>query len=317
MIPMKGWRLKEITWIGFFVAVAWIVFAPHAAAAGLPAPPAQAASPPPDVATLLAPMLAAATGIERIIEMLWSYFESGAQQFAAALGLGQTWATYARGQIVNAEAALTSLAQQALEVEKKLRTLPPRPAPAALMDPAAQQAEQTWLQTLAARANIIKQIDDAQSTLKDAQEQLLDALRSERYKNFKQSLSVLIGLGLGLAVAFATNLDIFKLLNLSTSAGVFGVFITGLIIGAGTGPVHSLIGILQQSRDTLDQAANLFSSRARKNITDQYTALMAANATAGQDSAFESTSRALAPVLPTDPTPTQQQLRTIERLARR
>ena len=163
-------------------------------------------------------------------------------------------------------------------MEDRIRKLPPRPAPAAQTDPAAAQTEQTWLQTLAERANIVKQIDDAQGTLKDAQEQLLDALNSARYKSIKQSLSVLISLGLGLAVAFATNLDIFRLLNLSTNAGVFGVFITGLIIGAGTGPVHSLIGILQQSRDTLDQAANLFSSRARKNITDQYTTLMQANA---------------------------------------
>ena len=316
---MKGWRLKEITWIGFFAAVAWIVFAPHASAAGLAAPPAQGTTPPPDVATLLAPLLAAATGIERIVEMVWNYFESAAQQVAATLGMGQTWAAYARGQIVTAESALTDLAKQALVVEDRIRKLPPRPAPAAQTDPAAAQTEQTWLQTLAERANIVKQIDDAQGTLKDAQEQLLDALNSARYKSIKQSLSVLISLGLGLAVAFATNLDIFRLLNLSTNAGVFGVFITGLIIGAGTGPVHSLIGILQQSRDTLDQAANLFSSRARKNITDQYTTLMQANAVTTSQATPKSlsTSRELAPVTPTDPTPTQQQLRTIERLARR
>ncbi len=322
---MKSWRLKEITWIGFFGAVAWIVFAPHTAAAGLAVPGGQAATTTsPDVATLLAPMVAASTSIERIIEMLWNYFESAAQHVAAGLGLGQTWAAYVRGQIVNAEAALNSLAKQALEVENRIRTLPPRPAQAMLTapgtapTPAAHQTEQTWLQALAERANIVKQLDDAQSTLKDAQTQQLDALNSQRYRSIKQSLSVLLGLGLGLAMAFATNLNIFQLLGLSTTAGVFGVFVTGLIIGAGTGPVHSLIGILQQSRDTLDQAANLFSSRARKNVTEQYTSLMQVNATlAAQPATAEAASRDLAPVQPTDPTPTQQQLRTIERLARR
>jgi hypothetical protein len=317
---MKGWRLKEITWIGFFAAVAWIVFAPHASAAGLAVPPAQDANPTPDVGTLLAPLLAAATGIERVVEMLWNYFESAAQQVAATLGLGRTWASYARGQIVNAEAALTTLAQQALAIEAKLGKLPPRPDPAAVAaDPASREVEQNWLQTLGERANIVQRIDDAQATVQDAQQQLLNSLKSARYKSIKQALSVLISLSLGLVTSFTTNLDIFNLLHLTKAASIFGVVLTGLIIGAGSGPVHSLIGILQQSRDTLDQAANLFSSRARSNATEQYATLMQANAAATAQAAPESAaaSRELAPITATNPTPTQQQLRTIERLAQR
>jgi hypothetical protein len=316
---MKGWRLKEITWIGFFAAIAWIVFAPHVSAAGMALPPAQdTTTPPPDVGTLLAPLLAASTGIERVVEMLWNYFESAAQQVAATLGLGRTWAMYARSQIVNAEAALTTLAQQALAIEAKLGKLPPRPDPAAVAaDPAAREMEQNWLQTLSERANVVQRIDDAQATVQDAQQQLLNSLKSARYKSIKQAVSVLISLSLGLVTAFTTNLDIFRLLNISMTAGIFGVILTGLIIGAGSGPVHSLIGILQQSRDTLDQAANLFSSRARSNAAQQYATIMQANAATTQAQTEAVASRELAPVTPANPTPTQQQLRTIERLAQR
>jgi hypothetical protein len=317
---MKGWGLKELTWIGFFGFVAWLVFAPHAGAAGLPAPPAAPSgqAPPTDVGTLLTPVVAAATSIERILEMFWNWFENAAQQFVATLGLGKEWAAYTRSQIISAQTALSSLAHQATVLEARMLNQPPPPpsAPPDANDPnrALQEEHQ----------GIIQKIDAAQSKLKDAQQQLAGALASPRYKSRKQTWSVLLGLGLGAVTSFSTGLNIFSLLGISQTTGDFGVLVTGLVIGAGTGPVHSLLGILQQSRDALDQVANLFSARSQRTVTEQYTALTQSNLAVAQaqTQAANQVAQArgletAAPVPMPDPTPTEEQLRTIERLARR
>ncbi|HMA36461.1 MAG TPA: hypothetical protein VKY74_18535 [Chloroflexia bacterium] len=293
---MKRFNIGQVGWIAVIGGLGWILLAPHAAAGGLPAPGDQAPATS-DVGTLLAPLLAASTGIERVIEMFWSWFESGATQVVASLGLGQAWARYARNQIAAAETALTDLAIQA----EQLR----HPAPGT---PPAVPATGTALD---------QKIDEAQQKLADAQQQLRNALKSDRYTSLKQSISVLTGLVLGLIVAYVTRLDMFQLLNLSKNAGDFGLIVTGLIIGAGSGPVHSVIGLLQQSRDAVDQAANLFSSRARQNATQTLTALMTANAASAAPPP-DSGTRDLGPAAPAAPAPvTQEQLRMIERLATR
>jgi len=40
------------------------------------------------------------------------------------------------------------------------------------------------------------------------------------------------------------------------------VLITGLVIGSGSYPVHSLVGILQQGKDTLDSVKGYFNRSA-------------------------------------------------------
>jgi hypothetical protein len=169
----------------------------------------------------------------------------------------------------------------------------------------------------------IQKIDAAQTKLKDAQQQLSSALTSPRYKSRKQSLSVAIGLVLGVITSFTTGMNIFSLLNIPDT-GNFGIVVTGLDIGAGTGPVHSLLGILQQTRDALDQVANLFSARSQRTVTEQYTALTQSNLAVAQAQTQAANQvaqarglEAAAPVPMPDPTPTEEQLRTIERLARR
>src|SRR5262249_33079964 len=88
---------------------------------------------------------------------------------------------------------------------------------------------------------------------------------SDRYRSLKQSISILVGIGLGIAVAFISGLDMFVLLGLQPAnwAGhPLGMLLTGVIIGAGTGPVHSIIGLLQQTRDAVDQPATLSNAGA-------------------------------------------------------
>src|SRR5205085_6667342 len=86
---------------------------------------------------------------------------------------------------------------------------------------------------------------------------------------------------MGIGIAGASGLDMFKLLGLipnTAGTNLYTVLITGLVIGAGSGPVHSVIGLLQQARDATDQAANLFSSRSKRNISEMMTNLVTANA---------------------------------------
>jgi hypothetical protein len=51
----------------------------------------------------------------------------------------------------------------------------------------------------------------------------------------------------------------FALLGIAAVPERFDVFITGLVIGSGSYPVHSLVGILQQGKDTLDSAKGYFN----------------------------------------------------------
>ncbi len=51
------------------------------------------------------------------------------------------------------------------------------------------------------------------------------------------------------------------------------VFITGLVIGTGSYPVHSLVGILQQTKETLDGAKG-YLNRAGTPFTAQKTTEM-------------------------------------------
>jgi hypothetical protein len=60
----------------------------------------------------------------------------------------------------------------------------------------------------------------------------------------------------------------FALLGIGTVPAKFDILITGLIIGTGSSPVHSLIGILQQGKDALDSLGGFLDSRAKPAKTD-------------------------------------------------
>jgi hypothetical protein len=235
---MKRFGLTSWLGIGIVAGAAWLVFGASAGAHQVVAqgttPDAATTS---DVGTLLAPMVAAATGIERILEMAWSWFENAGRQLVATIGLGASWANYAQLQVHNAEATLTALTQQA------------RPGAAAI------------------DLTLDQRIAEAERNLINAQQRVSNALDSDRYRRAKQAASIIVGVGLGIAITIITGLDMFKLLGLTTSANIFGEIVTGVIIGAGTGPVHSLIGLLQQTRDAVDEAANFFNARALENKT--------------------------------------------------
>lgn len=302
-------------------AVAWLVYAPYVSAAG-GVGQATPVTPSAGVNDLLGPVLAAATGVERIVEMGWGIFESVAQRFIAVLGMGQAWTSYAHDEVQSANADINQLAAAIA----RLRHAPPAGAPGATTSAASGTSDPQGLALLAA------QMDVAQQRLSDAQQQLSNALQSTTYLSFKRAVSIFSGLVLGVSISSLTSINLFQLLHLPNDGGFYGVLVTGLIIGAGSGPVHSIIGLIQQARDATDQAANLFASRSKRNATESIINLLTANATAAASTTDPATPEGAARDLPPDgvreappaspvaaPVPriTQEQLRAIERMAHR
>ncbi len=185
---------------------------------------------PADVTGTLAPLLVAATGVERLIEMGWNFLESRFLEVVSWIGMGEEWVEYAHTEVSSARTTLHNLVRQA--------------------DPVAPAAD------------ALKTAADA---LRSAHKLLESSLESQGYVSFKQAASVIAGLFLGVIVAFSAGLDMLQLLQLSGKATIAGMLITGLIIGTGSGPVHSIIGLLQQTRNAVGQAADFFDSRAGQN----------------------------------------------------
>src|SRR4030095_16889416 len=82
------------------------------------------------------------------------------------------------------------------------------------------------------------------------------------YISAKSAISIVLGLMLGVIIAAVGQLQMFALLGIAVVPAKFDVFITGLVIGSGSYPVHSLVGILQQGKDTLDSAKGYFNRLA-------------------------------------------------------
>lgn len=191
-----------------------------------------------EVALILAPLLAAATTIERVIEMGFSWFESIVISASTFLNVGGSYVKWAREQVDTCRTALLS-------------------AP-----PAG--------------------ISAAEEALHDAEQRLKGWVDSEPYLSTKRGLSVLIGIILGIVVAWVSKLQMFKLLGVnlvSLNAAEnnpalaqflmsVDVLVTGLAIGTGSAPVHSLIGILQKSKDAIDEARALARARSLQAVAD-------------------------------------------------
>jgi hypothetical protein len=185
------------------------------------------------VAIALAPLVAAATAIERVIEMVFNWYESAVLSIGGAAGLGGSYVKWAREQVSAYRNALIN---------------------------ASSESEISRLEEL----------------LLDAQQRLKDSLKSEPYVSLKRAVAVLLGIVLGLVAAFSTGLQMFQLLGIDLSSmnaaagspSVSGVVatldmvITGVVIGTGSAPVHSLLGILQNTKDAIDQVRALAQGRS-------------------------------------------------------
>lgn len=232
MRRFTGLLFFGLLWAGLFAISAY-------AQQGAPVTPAAQADV--SIAVLFTPMLAASTGIERTMEMFWNWFEALFTNFIAFVAMGWEWTRWVREEIEMTNKAVNDLALQLAQLRRAALT-PAR---------ATQETE------------LIAALRIAEEQLKSAQAHLRTVLTSDRYRSIKQALSVLAGIVLGVLVSAAADLKMFALLGITTVPAAVDIVVTGIVIGTGSGPVHSLVGILQQGKETIEQTSALMRGRSQ------------------------------------------------------
>lgn len=191
---------------------------------------------------VLAPVLAAAAGVERTLETTFNIIENSWKSLVAYLGRGLRWLNAAELEV---DSARQWLADVSARYNEELRSLEIRDGMSA-SDLSSEMQDKIF----AAKT----MLDLAQNRLDDAENNLANVTASDGYRSAKAAVSIVLGLILGVIVATLGQLQMFAMLGIGSVPAPVDVLITGLVIGSGSYPVHSLVGILQQTKDTLDGA---------------------------------------------------------------
>ncbi len=222
-------------WVGVGVSalvVIWVAVIASVFTQALPKIDITKPAPGTDLSLLLAPIIAAAAGIERVLEAAFSYFETRLRWIVAFLAQRISWFEWARSEVIRINDALNRAASDAQALDP--------------LTEAGQKAQEA--------------LEVLEQQVEAAEKRLDQLVTFVEYKNIKGSLAIIIGLWLGVLVATAGSIRIFAALGIPIESHV-DVILTGLIIGTGSQPVHSLIGILQQTKDTLDGAQGFLKAK--------------------------------------------------------
>jgi ElaB/YqjD/DUF883 family membrane-anchored ribosome-binding protein len=246
--------LVVVIWIGLFI---WVFFiAPVLPTTGVSAPPPGAS-----LLVVLAPIVAAATGVERLLESVFNTLENVWRTGVAYLGNGMRWLKLAETEVADARAWLQNIGLVASNLEAKyadeMNELMQQPN----LDQIAAQLENLRRRADQETANVQKLLAEAEARATGAEKKLAQASSSPDYISAKAAASVVLGLMLGVIVATMGQIKMFALLGIAMPARI-DVFATGIVIGSGSYPVHSLVGMLQQGRDALDGLGNFLNNRA-------------------------------------------------------
>jgi hypothetical protein len=180
-----------------------------------------------DIATVLAPLLALALVIERIIETVFDLFEqfnADIAKLGTAGEKGLQWLTRELDRAWEAAEAAANALGGSTEGDSKL----------------------------------LKELELAEQRIIKANSRIAGLTKDPKYVSTKRMLSIWMSLLLGLLVAILSDKGIFELLQFRVPR-ILDMLVTGFIIGAGSGPMHSLIGILQGAKDTLEGIGELAS----------------------------------------------------------
>ena len=223
------------------------LWAGAALAQGGSTPPAQTTTPP-SVLVALAPILAAATAVERTLEAVFNFLESTGLRLIGRLAMGVDWLEWAVLEVNGANHAIRTASAE-------LRRLVAEEAQTAAGSSVATALGER-------KAALLSELDAAEGWLRDSEKRLQDAVKSTSYVRLKQVLSLVLGVVVGTAFTLLARLDILLLLGLNNPFPALGYLLTGFIVGTGTGPVHSLIGLLEQTMNTLYQVRGWVSGKA-------------------------------------------------------
>lgn len=243
---MRAWfRILVLLIIGIWVGLtAWVLF--FAQITDATASPLEASA---NLTVVLAPILAAAAAVERTLETLFNVIEGSWHTMVAYLGRGMRW-------LKSAETEVKQARQFLAEVADKYN------AEMGNIEMGQVSVSQLTAAVQAKMDDVNRMMGLAQQRLDDAEDKLSEATSSENYINAKTAISVVLGLMLGVIIAALAQLQMFAMLGVGIVPARFDVLITGLVIGSGSYPVHSLVGILQQGKDTLDSVKGYFNRSA-------------------------------------------------------
>lgn len=243
---MQRWfRFLVLLVIGIWVGlILWVVF--YAQITDADALPLEASA---NLTVVLAPLLAAAAAVERTLETIFNVVEGSWRTMVAYLGRGMRWLKSAETEVKQARQFLEEVADR---YNMEMGNMEIGHGPVSQLTAAVQAKidEVNAMMTL------------AQQRLKVAEDKLSEATSSENYINAKTAVSIILGLMLGVIIAAVAQLQMFAMLGVGIVPADFDVLITGLVIGSGSYPVHSLVGILQQGKDTLDSVKGYFNRSA-------------------------------------------------------
>jgi len=215
-----------------------------------------------NLTVILAPVLAAAAGIERFLETIFCVIEGNWRTLVAYMGRGMRWLHNAELEV---EGARQWLANISAEYSRQLKDLPMSSAPAQPGQPVPQQEPKNVFTVANEKLESAKKLMDlAEKRLQTAEAQLSQVTASSGYRNAKRAASIYLGLLLGLIVATASSLQMFALMGVKVGDPRIDVIVTGFVIGSGSAPVHSLINILQSAKDTLDSAQGWLDAAKKK-----------------------------------------------------
>jgi hypothetical protein len=181
-----------------------------------------------EFSVVLAPLVAVAIAIERLLETGFNWYE----------------------QSVKAVSEVVSQIRQPLDwIEEELRQA---------YDAAEAAAKNTGV---AATPAALDALDRAEERLAKAEQRLLGWVKAPEYVAWKRAITIWVGLLVGLVVAVLADLGMLHTIGMPAPR-LLDMLLTGLVIGAGPGPLHSIIGMLQGGKDALDKVAALADGKA-------------------------------------------------------
>jgi hypothetical protein len=184
--------------------------------------------------TILAPFLAISVAIERLLETAFNWFEQSSRAVADVLVAPREALDWVGQEY-----------QEAYEVTKEA-------AETVRIDVSPESLELLGL---------------AEERLAKAEARLRGWVNAPEYIAWKRAISIWVGLLVGLVIAVLGDLGMLRYLAIPTPRFI-DMFVTGLIIGSGPGPMHSLIGILQSGRDALGNLADLAKGKSIREAAE-------------------------------------------------
>jgi len=229
-----------ILWL---ILIGWVLVSPIQDAEALPLATGA------NLTIVLAPVLAAAAAVERTLESIFNTLEGSWRTMVAYLGRGMRWLKNAETEVQQARQFLNDVSDK---YNAELQSVQ--------FGDASMASLTNDIQGRIVEANKLMAL--AQLRLEKAESNLAGVTSSEKYISAKAAASIVLGLMLGVIVAGIGQLQMFAMLGVGVVPSKIDVLVTGLVIGSGSYPVHSLVGILQQGKGAVDSLKGYFNRLA-------------------------------------------------------